>query len=141
VVDHDNNGHMPDKPPDAPGLRIVIVDADRRVRQSLAGLLTLAGVPVVATAGAIPEALAIVEQVQPAVVLVDPRLPDIDAGEALIAATRDLAPGATVILMGWSDALERPGLIASADGYLPKASAPEEFVAAALAACGCEALA
>jgi len=65
----------------------------------------------------------------------------LDAGEALIGAARVLAPGASVILMGWSDALERPALLASADGYLPKASAPEEFVAAALAACGCKALA
>jgi two-component system nitrate/nitrite response regulator NarL len=120
---------------------VVIVDADHRVRQSLSGLLTLAGIPLVQTAGDVPQALAVVEQVQPAVVLVDPRLPDIDAGQALIAAARDLAPNASVILMGWSDALERPALLAAADGYLPKGSAPEAFVAAALAACGCEALA
>jgi DNA-binding NarL/FixJ family response regulator len=132
---------MPDRGESAQALRVVIVDADRRVRQSLADLLAVAGIPVVATAGDVPQALAVVEAMQPAVVLVDPRLPDIDAGEALISAARDLAPGATVILMGWSDALERPGLLARADGYLPKASAPEDFVAAALAACGCEALA
>lgn len=132
---------MPERSAPERPLRIVIVDADHRVRQSLAGLLALAGVPVVATAGDVPQALAVMEQVQPVVVLMDPRLPDIDAGEALIVAARDVAPGTRVMLMGWSDALERPGLLAAADGYLPKASAPEEFVAAALAACGCEALA
>lgn len=132
---------MPERSAPERPLRIVIVDADHRVRQSLAGLLALAGVPVVATAGDVPQALAVMERVQPVVVLMDPRLPDIDAGEALIVAARDVAPGTRVMLMGWSDALERPGLLAAADGYLPKASAPEEFVAAALAACGCEALA
>lgn len=132
---------MPEHGDSARPLRVVIVDADRRVRQSLADLLEVAGIGVVGTAGDVPRALAVLEAQQPAVVLVDPRLPDVDAGEALVGAARALAPRAKVILMGWSDALERPTLLASADGYLAKASAPEEFVAAALAVCGCEALA
>ncbi len=130
-------GHeQPHQPP-----RIVIVDADRRVRQSLSDLLTLAGLRVMATAGTVAQALAVVELTQPMILLVDPRLPDIDAGAALIAAVPDLDPGVRVILMGWSDALERPALLTRADGYLPKGSTPEEFVAAALTVCGCEALA
>jgi DNA-binding NarL/FixJ family response regulator len=127
--------HPDERPP------IVIVDADRRVRQSLADLLTLAGLPVVATAGTVAEALAVVELTQPTILLVDPRLPDVDAGAALVAAVPDVDPGVRVILMGWSDALEQPALLTRSDGYLPKGSTPEEFVAAALAVCGCEALA
>jgi len=126
--------------PDRPA-RIVIVDADRRVRQSLSELLTLAGLPVTATAGTVAQALAVVELTQPMILLVDPRLPDVDAGAALIAAVPELDPGIRVILMGWSDALEQPALLIRADGYLPKGSTPEEFVTAALAECGCEALA
>ncbi len=127
-----------DDDPDIAGLPdVVVVDADRRVRQSLADLLTLAGVPVIATAGSVAEALGAVEVHRPQILLVDPRLPDVDAGEVLLGAVEELDPGIRVILMGWSDALERPGLLARAAGYLPKGSTPEAFVTAALAALGC----
>ena len=65
--------------------RVVIVDADRRVQQSLADLLGLTGeVNVVGRAGDVRAALQEVERSRPDVVLVDPRLPDIEAGIALI---------------------------------------------------------
>jgi hypothetical protein len=68
--------------------------------------------------------------------LVDPRLPDLDAGEALIASLAVIAPDVRVILMGWSDPMERPSLMGRAIAFLPKGSTPEEFVSATLAACG-----
>ncbi len=117
---------------------VLIVDADRRVRQSLADLLALAGVPVAGAAGSVAEALALVEARRPAILLVDPRLPDLDAGEALLGAVADLDARVRVILMGWSDALESPTLQALAHGYVPKAATPERFVATALAALGRE---
>lgn len=117
---------------------VAVVDADRRVRQSLADLLAIAGLPVAGVAGSVGEALGLVDHERPAILLVDPRLPDVDAGEALLSAVGRLYPSVRVVLMGWSDALERPALLAQAVAYLPKGSTPEEFVAAALAACGCE---
>ena len=45
-------------------------------------------------------------------------------GAALIAAVAELDPGVRVILMGWSDGLERPALLTRADGYLPQGIDP-----------------
>lgn len=121
---------------DAP--RVAIVDADRRVRQSLADLLSLAGLPVVGTAGDAHDAAALLEAAHPTIVLLDPRLPDVDAGEAFLAMLATRSPELRILLMGWSDLRERPSLQARAAAYLPKSSSPEEFLAATLAACGCE---
>ena len=118
--------------------RVAIVDADRRVRQSLADLLSLAGLPVVGAAGDAADAADLLDRTHPTVLLVDPRLPDVDAGEAFLAALASRSPELRVVLMGWSDLLERPSLQSRAVAYLPKGSTPEEFVVATLAACGCE---
>ena len=60
--------------PSAP--RVVIVDADRRVQQSLADLLGIGGeVRVVGRASDVRAALETVEETRPDAVLVDPRLP------------------------------------------------------------------
>src|SRR5687767_1298055 len=89
-------------PPDAP--RVVIVDADRRVQQSLSDLLGLTGqVSVVGHAGDVRAALEEVERVRPDVMLVDPRLPDIEAGVALIAGVSRAWPSLRIVLTGWSD--------------------------------------
>jgi DNA-binding NarL/FixJ family response regulator len=113
--------------------RVAIVDADRRVRQSLA----IAGVPVVGSAGDIGEALSLVRARRPDVLLVDPRLPDVDSGEALVEGVVAHWPAVRVVLMGWSDQLERPSLLARASAYLAKGLEPEEFLARTLEACGC----
>lgn len=122
---------------DGSTLRVAIVDADRRVRQSVTDLLAIAGLSVVGAAGNVREALALVGDHRPEVLLVDPRLPDVDSGEALIQGVAAHWPAVRVILMGWSDALERPSLLALASGYLAKGSSPDEFLARTLEACGC----
>ena len=62
--------------------RVVIVDADRRVQQSLSDLLGLTGkIAVVGRAGDVRAALEEVERSEPDVVLIDPRLPDVEAGD------------------------------------------------------------
>jgi DNA-binding NarL/FixJ family response regulator len=126
-------------PRDGPAPRVAIIDADRRVRQSVADLLAIAGVPVVGSAGDIGEALSLVRAEHPEVLLVDPRLPDVDSGEALIEGVAAHWPTVRVVLMGWSDRLERPSLLALASGYLAKTSSPEEFLARTLEACACRA--
>jgi DNA-binding NarL/FixJ family response regulator len=117
--------------------RVAIVDADRRVRQSLADLLTLNGIFVVGTAGEPSSAAALLQAERPGILLVDPRLPDLDAGEAFVSSVSSLDPDVRVVLMGWSDPMERPTLLERAVTYLPKGSSPEEFVSATLAACDC----
>ena len=113
--------------------RVVIVDADRRVRQSLGDLLGVHGeVRVVGRAGDVRAALELVERERPDAVLIDPRLPDIDAGRALIAGMARAWPSMRIVLTGWSG-IEQ---LASAEAsYVSKGSAPEQFAAAIARAC------
>src|SRR5688572_27312816 len=84
--------------------RVVIVDADRRIQQSLADLLGVTGeVEVVGRAGDVRAALELVERERPDAVLVDPRLPDIEAGLALITGMARAWPSMRIVLTGWSD--------------------------------------
>jgi DNA-binding NarL/FixJ family response regulator len=113
----------------------VIVDADRRVQQSLADLLSVGGeCEVVGRAGDVRGALQIVEQAEPDAVLVDPRLPDVEAGFALIRGLKTARPDLRVVLTGWSDT-EGHALNGSAPAYVSKDGSPEEFVAALLERC------
>lgn len=119
--------------PSAP--RVVIVDADRRVQQSLSDLLGVTGeVDVVGRAGDVRLALELVEREQPDVVLVDPRLPDVEAGIALIAGLRRAWPSMRVVLTGWSD-VGGHSRLADASRYISKSASPEEFAAAIVEAC------
>jgi DNA-binding NarL/FixJ family response regulator len=118
--------------PSAP--RVVIVDADRRVLQSIADLLGVTGeVDVVGRAADVRAALEEIERLKPDAVLVDPRLPDVDAGIALIHGVTRAWPSIRVVITGWGDA-ERPELNGSTC-YVRKGSSPEEFVDAIVAGC------
>ena len=115
--------------------RVVIVDADRRVLQSLSDLLGVSGdVEVVGRAADVRAALEEIERVHPDVVLVDPRLPDVDAGIALIGGMRRAWPSLRVVMTGWGDGDARPALNGSAC-YVSKGSSPEEYVEAIVAGC------
>jgi DNA-binding NarL/FixJ family response regulator len=121
------------KLPSAP--RVVIVDADRRVLQSLADLLGVTGeVDVVGRAADVRAALEEIERVHPDVVLVDPRLPDVDAGMALIGGLTRAWPSVRVVMTGWGDTEARPMLNGSTC-YVSKGSTPEEYVEAIVAGC------
>jgi DNA-binding NarL/FixJ family response regulator len=126
---HDPTAHAP---------RVVVVDADRRVQQSLADLLALTGrVEVVGRAGDVRSALEAVEATRPDAVLVDPRLPDVEAGIALISGLARARPNLRVVLTGWADteghAGGGPGAVPPT--YVSKGEAPEAFVEALVAAC------
>jgi len=114
--------------------RVAVIDADRRVQQSIAEVLRVAGVEVIGTAGDVRSALELVENLNPTVLLVDPRLPDIDAGRALLSGIALGWPSVRVVLMGWTD--EPDGMPADA-AFVSKSAQPEEFVAATVAACNC----
>jgi DNA-binding NarL/FixJ family response regulator len=111
-----------------------VVDADRRVQQSIAEVLRAAGVDVIGTAGDVRSALELVASGRPSVLLVDPRLPDVDAGKALVSGISLGWPAVRLVLMGWTDV--REGVPAEAQ-FVSKSAPPEEFVAAMLAACNC----
>lgn len=120
------NGHAP---------RVAVVDADRRVQQSLAEVLRVAGVDVIGTAGDVRSALELISDSRPSVVLIDPRLPDLDAGMALLSSVTLGWPSIRVVVMGWADAGE--ARLPQDLSFVSKSAPTEEFVAAALAACDC----
>lgn len=126
---------LPAQPlPDAVRPRVIVVDPDRRVQQSLADALRLGGLDVIATAGNVRAALEAVERGHPDVVIVDPRLPDVDAGSTLLASLGLGWPRVRVVVMGWTGGFEA----APAGGPLPvipKNADPDDFVAAAISAC------
>jgi DNA-binding NarL/FixJ family response regulator len=117
--------------------RVVIVDADRRVQQSVADLLGVSSdVAVVGRTGDVRAALELVERERPDVVVLDPRLPNIEAGMALMAGIRRAWPTLRVVLTGWSDTEGHAVHVPGAPRYVSKESSPEEFVAAIVDACG-----
>lgn len=116
--------------------RVAIVDADRRIRQSLADLLRIGGLDVIGTAGDVREALDLSQRLSPSVVIVDPRLPDIEAGAALLSSLHLARPDLRVIVMGWGANAEYPIAADGVCAFVAKGSAPEEFIAATVAACG-----
>jgi DNA-binding NarL/FixJ family response regulator len=82
----------------------------------------------------VDEALRLVATSAPDVVVVDPRLPDVDAGRHFIARLRAIAPDTRVLAMGWSDSIEHDAVAMAADGFIRKTFRPRDLVAAVLAA-------
>jgi DNA-binding NarL/FixJ family response regulator len=116
-------------------LRVLVVDADDRVRESLTGLLAIGGrCTVVASAGLAGPAFDLAIDSEPDVVIVDPRLPEVDGGMAFIARLRAQLPDVRILAMGWSDSLESAVLESGADGFVRKTFRPTELVAAVLSA-------
>ena len=126
-----SDGAVPAAPP-----RVAIVDADRRIRQSLADVLRLGGVDVVGTAGDVREALDLNQRLSPSIIIVDPRLPDIEAGSALLSSLHLARPELRLILMGWGADPESVIPTDAICAFVAKGAAPEEFIAATVAACG-----
>jgi len=114
--------------------RIVIVDADHRVRDSLAGLIGLAaGVNVVAIVGQAGDALSAVSRNRPDVVVLDPRLPELEDGLSLIEVMHRIRPEVRVLVLGWSGDHEEMAMAAGADGFICKSGDPVTLVEDVLA--------
>ena len=113
-------------------IRVLLVDDQTLVRQGVRSLLALAeGIEVVAEAGDGRQAVEIVPQVRPDVVLMDMRMPVMSGLEALQALARagNLPP--TIILTTFDDdQLVLQGLKAGARGYLLKDVSLEQLVEA-----------
>jgi DNA-binding response OmpR family regulator len=117
--------------PDAGGKSAVVllVDDDARIRRTVGAGLRLEGFEVVPASGG-RAALAAVEQIDPAVMLLDMAMPDLDGLEVLRrlrAAGRDLP---VCVLSARDEIGDRvAGLEAGADDYVVKPFALEEVVA------------
>jgi DNA-binding NarL/FixJ family response regulator len=125
---------LPAPIPVAP-IRVVIVDADDRVRESLAGILaSTERVEVLGTAGEPAVALALIRAARPDAIVLDPRMPDVEGATAFIAAVRVDLPSVCILAMSWSDPMEQAALAAGADGFVRKTYRSSELIAALMAA-------
>jgi DNA-binding NarL/FixJ family response regulator len=88
--------------------RVIVVDADRRVRDGLTGLLACdASVELAGSAAHADAALALTTGTRPDALVIDPRLPEATDGIALIERLRARMPELRVVVLAWSSALER----------------------------------
>ena len=117
---------MTDPAAAAAPLRVLLVDTDDRVRESLAGLLRIGHrCLVVGTAGSADEALRLAGETQPDVVVLDPRLPGSEGGAAFIARIRETAPAARILVLIWSEPADEAW---GADAYARKTFRSHELI-------------
>jgi DNA-binding NarL/FixJ family response regulator len=115
-------------------IRVLLADDQRLVRESLATLLgLLAGIDLVATASDGEEAVALVDEHRPEVVLMDLRMPRMDGIEAT-RRLRELHPDIRVIaLTTYADDESVLGALrAGARGYLTKDASAGDIQSAIL---------
>jgi DNA-binding NarL/FixJ family response regulator len=122
-------------------LRVVIVDDHPVYRQGLAKLLGECGVEVVAQAGNGPDAIKLVEQTAPDVVVVDLNMPGL-SGVDVTRRLTERNPASRVLIVSVSaqedDVTE--AILAGASGYVLKDGPVEEVVAGIQAAAAGESL-
>src|SRR6186713_345052 len=113
-------------------IRICLVDDQTLVRQGIRSLLALAeGMEVIAEAGDGRQAVELIPQIKPDVVLMDMRMPIMSGLEALqaLAARGELPP--TIILTTFDDdQLVLAGIKVGARGYLLKDVTLDQLVTA-----------
>ena len=112
--------------------RVAVVDIDRHVRIALGEVLRVAGLDVIGTAGDVSGALGLLAA-GAEVLVIDPRLPDLETGHALMSNVRRDWPFVRIVIMGWGDSGESP-VSQNVAAFITKSAEPEHFVAAAVAA-------
>ena len=109
-------------------VRILIVDDDRRVRQSLAGLISLReGLSVVGATGDVDRVLELVTSERPDVVLVDLAPSEDPIGVALLRQLSERWPALVLVAMSVCRDGASTALAAGADAFISKDSNHEEI--------------
>ena len=113
-------------------IRVIVVDDQRLVRTGFAAILsTEEDIEVVGEAANGEEALAVVEQTRPDVVLMDIRMPVMDGVEATLRLAGPTVERPTKVLILTTfdiDELVHKALQAGASGFLLKDALPDELV-------------
>ncbi|HEY9659139.1 MAG TPA: response regulator transcription factor [Allocoleopsis sp.] len=113
-------------------IRVLVVDDHPVVRQGLIGMLEKAPDIVIVGQGRNGhEAIAVFQQQQPDVTLMDLRMPEMGGVEAITAICNEFCNAQIIVLTTYdSDEEIYRGLRAGAKGYLLKDSEPEELLTA-----------
>lgn len=116
-------------------VRVLVVDADRRVRQSLAGLIGVSdGLTLTASVGDPVAAITVLESTGADVVVMDPRLPEAEVGIALMGEIRARWPLVGVVaLAAVGDAASQDD---DPDQPIVVSAASPELLVETLRACG-----
>lgn len=115
-------------------IRIVLADDERMVRTALRVILDAEpDLEVAGEASTGAEAVSVVRELRPDVVLMDVRMPEVDgirATERILAPAPEPAPRVLVVTTFENDAYVYDALRAGAAGFLLKRAAAEDLVAA-----------
>ena len=120
-------------PDPRPPVRVVVVDADDRTRESLCGVLGIGTrCVVVGSAGDPIRALALVGELQPDILVVDANIDDPAVAEAFVVRVRALSPATRIVAMSRGDAADAQRRCGGVDAVIRKTFRPRELVDALL---------
>ena len=115
-------------------LRVLVVDPDDRIRESITRLLPIGGrCAVVGSSAGTLEAVALAATLMPDVAVIDSRLDD-QCAEGFIATLRTTVPGIRILVLNWDAAAEPAVSLLGADAYIRKTFRPHELIDAVISA-------
>lgn len=127
----------PDQPvpgADPASIRVVLIDGDDRIRETLCGVLAVGDrVTLVGSTGEPRAALDLIRAGQPDLVIIDVRLSETAAGAAFISNVHEHWPSIRVLAMGIAASAVHVAEL-GADGFVRKSFRPTDMIPAVLAA-------
>ncbi|MDQ3492607.1 MAG: response regulator [Chloroflexota bacterium] len=119
----------PERTPLSRPSHVLVVDGDRRVRQSVSDLIAAAEDLELTDAVADTSSALASLALRPAhIVLIDPHLPDEAAGLALMETLRDDRPDLALVVMSCSARVGLRSMALGAVAFVPKTGDPESLV-------------
>ena len=110
-------------------LRVLVVDCDDQIRESLARLLPIGGrCLVVGSAGQPDRALDLAAAMSPDVAVVDSRVPGLTIDRNFVDCLRSVAPEVRIVVLNWSDTNGSQTGLPGADVYIRKTFRPQELI-------------
>ncbi len=110
-------------------MRVLVVDSDRRVRQSLAGLIRVSdGLDLTGMAADPASTMQLLEHDRTDVLLIDPRLPEAEMGLALLIELHRRWPAIAIVAMSGLDGVEMSAIGSGALAFVSKSAQPEVLV-------------